>query len=235
MTFAILLAGGVGKRLESTIPKQFLTLHNKPIIAHTIEVFEKTNEIEKIILVSHADYIKESKKIIKKYQYRKIFAIVNGGKTRQESSYNGIKALPKECKYVLIHDVARPLITPKLIKNIIKALKEHKAVEPILPIKETIIEISEDKTVRNVLDRNRIFLVQTPQGFHYKTILQAHQIAEKENFVKATDDASLLLRYNLCKIKTIKGEEENIKITTKFDLIIAEEIIKRKNFIIERN
>lgn len=214
---AIILAGGKGSRMGSKKPKQFLEIANKPIILYSLEIFDKCKDITDIVVVCYKAGINPLKSIIKKAgKINKKVKIVPGGKTRQESSFNGLQACSKNTEYVLIHDSARPFIDEKMIKRVLKATINSGAVTTVTNIIDTVVEVKGNR-VKNILNRDDIKRVQTPQGFDYKLILSAHRSALKKGFSDATDDCSLVKLYGM-DYMTVKGSEKNIKITTKNDL-----------------
>lgn len=221
---AIITGAGKGKRIKNS-KKIFISLNKKPILVHTLQKFSNCFLIDEIILVTRKSHIPLCKELIKNYKIRKVKDIVVGGKERQDSVWSGIKNLPKDTFIVLIHDANRPLVSLKIIKDVIKATKRYGAAIAGVPAKDTLKEI-EFKKILKTLDRDKIFLAQTPQGFKYELIFSAHLTAEKENF-HSTDDAELVERFGSRKIRIVNGSYKNIKITTKEDLIFAENIVSK--------
>ena len=215
MNIAIILAGGSGTRFKSKIPKQYFKIGNKSIINYTIDSFEKSSLIDRIIIVVDEKYINQIGKENPEH------IVVSGGKSRFESSYNGILACPKNSKKVLIHDAARPFVTQKIITSCIEALDNYEAVVTSIQTTDTVIR-SKNMEVFQIEDRSQIFLNQTPQGFHYKTILNAH----KNRTESVTDDISLL-DLNKIRCKIIEGSKKNIKITTNDDIKFAINILNQ--------
>ncbi len=225
---AIILASGTGSRLGLDIPKQFYKINDKTVLEYSIEAFENHKAISSVIIVSHPDYIDLTKEI--SFKYSKVRGVIKGGSTRQKSAYNALNALAgKWIDNVLIHDAVRPFINSDIIDNCIKALEKYQAVNVVLPVSDTIIEIDENNLIKKVPDRALIKRCQTPQCFRYAVIKEAHELAQNENYNSATDDCSLVLRYDLTPVYAAEGSEDNIKITYPSDIIIAKEILKRKN------
>lgn len=223
-TIAIIVAGGQGKRIEGKLPKQFLMLKDKPILAHTVEKFEQCELVNEIILAVPEDYLEySSQAIVDKYGFKKVRRVVCGGKERQDSVYAGLKACSNNTSIVVIHDGVRPLISPDKISESIKICQEKNAVVLAVPIKETVKRV-EYGNIITTLDRAKLWLTQTPQTFEYKFILDAYQKAEKDNFV-GTDDSALVERLGY-EVTILEGDYRNIKITTAEDLIIAEKILE---------
>lgn len=221
---AIILGGGIGSRTKEYIPKQFIKINGKSILEHTIEKFEKNVNVDNIILVinsSYKDYIKEE--VLNKY--KKINAIVEGGKSRRESVYNGLKLIKNDEDKVLIHDGVRPFVSHKTINTCIEALDVYESVYPGIESADTVIEIDKNNIIKRIPIRKNIMRGQTPQGFKVKTIKKAHEIAKLDATVdeEITNECGLIDRYNICETKCIQGNRENIKITYPEDI----ELIKK--------
>lgn len=220
---AVIVAAGFGKRMNSRTPKQFLALSGKPILWHTLQRFIKRGMFSEIVLVINSDswhYCQEY--IIKKYKFNQV-KLVAGGKERQDSVYQGLKSLAP-CDYVLIHDGVRCLVSEQIIKDSIAAAKKYDAAIAAVPVKDTIKTGSKNALVIKTVDRQNLWSIQTPQVFKYELIMKAYAQAYKQKFC-GTDDASLLERLGK-KVKIIPGSDNNLKITTLTDLLIAEQIIK---------
>ncbi len=226
MNIAIILSGGSGNRVGTELPKQFLEIGKKTIIEYSIEVFENHQEIDEIIIVSNPDYIHKTQDIIKQNKYKKVAKIIEGGKTRQESSDIGVSSIEKNVKNVLIHDAARPFVSNALIDRLLNGLINNKAVVPAVQSSDTLIEKSDSNLVKSIPDRRVIQRVQTPQAFDYNIIKKAHKLAKVESFYNATDDCSLILRSKLADVLVVDGSINNIKITYSSDIIYAKELIK---------
>lgn len=216
---AIIVAAGKGTRMGAKRPKQYLVIDDNIILVKTIEQFEKNNNIDEIILVVNDEDLEFVKTKIS-CDRQKIRKVVVGGSSRIESVYNGLSSVDKKDSIVLIHDGVRPFVSQTLINNIIEGAYSYDACIPVLDIKDTVKEINEDKKVECTIDRNKYKAVQTPQGFTFDIIYKCYEKAIEDN-TNVTDDASLLEKYGY-EVSTIKGLEKNIKITTKFDLRVAE-------------
>ena len=220
-TVAVIPAAGAGVRLGADRAKQFLDLHGKPLLAVTLEKFQECPLIDSVIAVvpfDDVDYCQ--KKIIKRHHLTKIESVVAGGKRRQDSVRHGIEASGGRYDSVLIHDGVRPFIDCALIQRAVMASWEDRAVITALPAKETVKEIDSNGLVVKTHDRRRLVFVQTPQVFRYEDILMAHKRAVLEGWEDVTDDALLMERMGI-PVKTIVGSEENIKVTTLYDLQLA--------------
>tara|TARA_B100001750_G_scaffold243502_1_gene258875 strand:- start:637 stop:1290 length:654 start_codon:yes stop_codon:yes gene_type:complete len=217
MNSAIILAGGDGNRINSSVPKQFIEINNKKLIDFSIDAFEKNKNIDEIIIVLN-------KKWIEKYtdEY-KSYILTVGGNSRSHSSLNGLLCCSEKSKNVLIHDAARPLLSQDLINNCIKYLSTYVAATPFIDISDSLIEKNNNKI--KYINRDLIKKIQTPQAFNTDVIKEALKIID--NYGK--DDISTLLNHNSsANIKFFKGSKNNFKITNDNDLKILEYIINEK-------
>ena len=222
---AIIAAAGIGKRMNSDICKQLLKLNEKPIIHYSIDLFEKIDLINDIVIVANKDIISEIKSLSVLYKYKKILAVIEGGKERQDSIKNVIDYLsltPPDV--VLIHDAVRPFIKQDMVEGLIRASENHLCVVPSIDLKDTIKSTHDGLFFDETMDRKLFRLIQTPQVFNYKVIKEAYTIIynNKNTF---TDDSALVEKMGI-KPFNYHGDELNIKITTPFDLKMAEFLIK---------
>jgi len=224
---ALIPAAGLGKRMNNKISKPFILISGKPLIVYTLETFEECPLIYKIYLVVNPEE-KElfNQNIISRYNFQKIQKLIDGGDTRQSSVYNGLNSLEKDTDIVVIHDGARPLIKEKFICQSIEVAQEFGSAVLAIPSKDTLKMIQDDMLVEKTLDREKIWRAQTPQTFKYNLVFSAYQKAFQEG-IYATDDAAIVERYGH-KVKLIMGSEENIKITTPFDILLAQDLLKGK-------
>ena len=225
MNGVVIVAAGSGSRMKRDINKQFIKLDGKEIIAYTIEKFYKSEDIDDIVIVikeNEEKYFIEN--IINKYGFDNI-KIAYGGKERQDSVYNGIKKLNRNCEIVLIHDGARPFVNEDIIKNSIKEAKENNAVVVGVPVKDTIKVVDSDGNIVDTPNRSLLWSVQTPQSFKYEIITKAYEYAYSNDYY-GTDDAMLVehIGYN---VKMIEGSYDNIKITTEEDLHFGIQILNK--------
>ena len=224
MNGVVIVAAGTGSRMKKDINKQFIKLKNKEIVAHTIEKFYNSENIDDIVVVIREDEEEYFNKNIKeKYGFTNI-KVAHGGNERQDSVFNGIKMLKKECDVVLIHDGARPFVTDDIIKRSINKANEHNAIVVGVKVKDTIKVVSDNGNILDTPNRSYLWAVQTPQVFKYDIITKAYEDAYNNNYY-GTDDAMLVERigYN---VKMIEGSYNNIKITTQEDLEFGEQILK---------
>lgn len=223
---AIILASGTGERFGENVPKQFYQFKGKTLLEHAIDAFEKNKNIDEIILVTNPKFRDLAENILNKNDYKKITKVLNGGKTRVESSYIGTSEAPEEAN-VLIHDAVRAFVTQKIIDDNIEALKKHEAVGTAIESIDTIIQVDENNVITAIPPRKFLKRVQTPQSFRANLIKKAHELALKDENASFTDDCGLILRYNLAPIHIVDGDEINLKITQKNDLKIIENILDR--------
>ena len=223
---ALIVAAGIGKRMNTKISKPFIPIFGRPILAYTIEKFEQCTFIEKIFLIVNQEEKDLClKEVILKYNFSKVQNLIAGGETRQDSVYNGLKNLDADTDIVVIHDGARPLIEKSIIKESIEVAKEFSAAIVVIPLIDTVKRSNKDFFINETLNRQEIWRAQTPQTFKYDVILSSYHQAYKDKFY-STDDAAIVEKYGH-KVKMVIGSEENIKITTPFDIIIAENFLKR--------
>lgn len=223
--YALIPAAGMGKRMGASINKQYLELQGLPIVARTISVFEQSPLIEAIYLVipeAEIPYCREH--VVAACGFRKVVEIVPGGRERQNSVMNGLRAMRPHLSddVVLIHDGVRPLITPELLQESIEAACSNDGALVAVPAKDTIKMVC-DGIVINTPDRESLWQAQTPQSFRFNVIYNAHLAAEQEGFI-GTDDASLVERRG-GKVRIVRGDYRNIKITTPEDLVLAESFL----------
>lgn len=220
---AIILAGGKGKRMGSDVSKQFLMIKGKPIIYYTIKAFQKSNLIDEIVIVLPKDEIDYfEKEILKKFDLN-ISRIIEGGKERQHSVYNALKSIDN-CDIVLIHDGARPLVNINIIEKGISYAKKYWAAAPGVTPKDTIKVTDNQCFSKETLARSTLVAVQTPQCFKYSLIKECHKRVNEEN-LEVTDDTMVVEHYGN-KVYLYEGSYENIKVTTREDLILLEALLK---------
>ena len=218
-------AAGMGKRMGKAVAKQFLPLGDKPMLAHTLLAFQRSSDIDEIIpILSQEDMETCLREIIERYHITKVKTLVVGGKERQESVSHGLQKLEKNASIVLVHDGVRPFVTQEMIREVVEHARKGECVTVGVPLKDTIKEVDDQGMVRQTLDRNRLWSIQTPQAFPAKILKHAYEESARQSSF-GTDDAMLVERAG-GKVRVILGSYENIKITTPEDLILAEEILK---------
>ena len=217
--------------MGGAVSKQYLQLAGRPVLAHTLAVFEHHPQIEEIYLVVPAadrDFCRQE--IIERFQFHKVVQVVAGGDRRQDSVAAGLRALeqggPVAADFpILIHDGARPLFDSSLLSRLIQMIAAHGACAVGVPVKDTIKDVQGNR-ITGSPERGRLWQAQTPQGFHYALLRQAFDRAERDGFW-GTDDASLLERLGL-PVQMIEGDYRNIKVTTQEDLLIATALLGNK-------
>lgn len=226
-TTAIVLAGGSGKRMNSTVKKQFLMLKDKPLLYYSLKAFEDSF-IDSVILVASGEDMEYCRKeIVQKYHFNKVKKIVEGGKERYHSVINGVMAAPV-CDYIFIHDGARPFITGSILERLFEEVKISKACVAGMPVKDTIKIADSKGYIETTPKRDLVWMIQTPQVFSYELIYRAYDILQKEESrllnegISITDDAMVVETLLGEKVKLVEGSYRNIKITTPEDLSVAE-------------
>lgn len=232
MNIGVIFAGGVGSRMNSRAkPKQFLMMHGKPIIIHTIEIFEANQSIDAIVVSCVKDWIPHMENLIRKYNLQKVVSVVEGGKTGQLSIYNGLVEAERisggENGIVLIHDGVRPLITQKTIDDNIETVKRYGSAITCVKVKETVILVNDNEAVDHIPDRDCLRLARAPQSFRLENIISAHRKALDDGIDDFVDSCTMMQHYGN-KLYLIEGPQENIKVTTPDDFYIMRAILDAK-------
>ena len=218
MTSAIILAAGRGQRMGTELPKQFLSMGDDMLLTKTIRVFEESRVIQDIVLVTSEDWIGFCKtEIVDREGFRKVRKIVAGGKERYDSVYQGLLACPN-ADYVFIHDGARPFVTEEILVRTQEAVEKYEACAVGVPSKDTVKIVDEDGFVESTPPRENVWNIQTPQAFSYPLIRAAYEVVRDNNMTGITDDAMIIERSRLAKVKLVMGSYYNIKITTPEDM-----------------
>lgn len=220
----VIPAAGRGTRMKADKNKLLLLLKGRPVIIHTLEVFEKDPNCSGIILVVQPEEASLFSNLVNEYDVSKVKKLAHGGSERQESVYNGLKEADSSA-VVLVHDGARPFITTPIITRLVEKAAEEGAAIAAVPVKDTIKRVEKGKVVETV-ERSSLWSVQTPQAFRMPLIMQAHEKAQADQYV-GTDEASLVERAGRC-VQIVEGDYDNIKLTTPEDLIFAEAIIQKR-------
>lgn len=233
MNIAVVFAGGVGRRMNSKVkPKQFLTIHGKEIIIHTLELFEYHSEIDSIVVSCVEEWIPFLKELLRRYDIKKVKAVVPGGKNGQESIYNGLVEAEKitnklENNIVLIHDGVRPLITSETISDNLKSVKKNGSAITSVAVKETVLVVEEDGSIDYIPKRENSRLARAPQSFWLEDIIGAHRKAISEQKFDFIDSCSMMQYYG-AKLFLVEGPQENIKITTPEDFYTMRALLDAK-------
>ena len=201
--------------------KPYLTLSGQPVLTHTVRAFDHCTAVDAIwLIVCPTDMELCQRVVVNPYAFQKFSGYVDGGATRQASVFNGLRALPSDTDYVVVHDGVRPFVSQAVILACLEAASEYGASSAAVPVKDTIKRTDDEGFVLETPDRSKLWAVQTPQAFRRDLLLEAHEKAIKEGIV-ATDDAALVEQLGV-RVKLVRGSYHNIKITTPDDLVIAE-------------
>lgn len=219
----IIVAAGSSNRMRLKTNKIFLDLCGQSVIERTINAFVNIPEIFEIILVTKKEFFDDFKDILNNISLN--IRLVEGGSSREESTFNGLLKVSKDSNYVICHDGARPLVSKKTILNVINELESYKAVITGVKSKDTIKVLSSDYEVISTPDRSSLYNIQTPQAFDKKVLLDGYKKFFEENGF-ATDDSSIVEKLNV-RIKLVEGEYSNIKITTIEDIYYARVLLER--------
>ncbi len=223
---AIVLAAGQGKRMGTKVHKQYLLLQEKPVLYYSLKAFQDSALIDEIYLVTgHGEETYCEENIVKPYGFTKVSQILEGGKERYHSVWNGLQQV--EDGYVFIHDGARPFINAELLKRAYETVQAAAACVVGMPVKDTIKIADDEKNVAETPDRSKVWMVQTPQVFDVKLVKEAYRRLMEQGDVAVTDDAMVVETFMKHPVKLVQGSYENIKITTPEDLEIGEVFAER--------
>jgi 2-C-methyl-D-erythritol 4-phosphate cytidylyltransferase len=223
---ALVPAAGMGKRMGAEINKQYLLLAGRPILAHTLQVFEDAPFVDDIyVIVPEAEIPYCREHVVEAHGLAKVRQIVSGGAERQHSVMNGLKAMTGagDDDVVLIHDGVRPFVPVRVLERVVEVARIHDGALAAVPVKDTI-KVVMDGIVKATPPRENLWQAQTPQAFRYQVIMAAHEIAEAERY-PGTDDAALV-EWIGKEVHIVMGDYRNIKITTPEDLVMAEAFLK---------
>lgn len=226
-TVAIIPAGGFGKRMQGRLSKQYLPVDGKPVLVHTLSIFQLSPDIDDIVLVTPEEDIRTvGHRILEPWRITKVRHVLAGGKQRQDSVRSGLGVIGDDVDIVLIHDAVRPFISDDVIHRAVREAEKYGAVTVGMPVKDTVKRVDQDGCILETLNRQILWMTQTPQAFRRSVIQAAYRKADDDQFY-GTDDASLVERMGF-RVKMIEASYENIKITTPEDLLLAEILIKRR-------
>lgn len=218
--FVLIPAAGMGRRMGAAVNKQYLPLGDRPVLSHTIALFDRHPAVDHILVICPETEMAQCRQqVIEPFGFTKVRGLVAGGSERQDSVRNGLQACQAAAEdIVLIHDGARPLLKPSLVDPVIAAARRHGAAIVGVPVKDTIKQVT-DGMIDTTPDRRRLWQAQTPQGFRYGLIRDAHARALQQGY-RGTDDASLI-EWLGAPVAMVEGDYCNIKITTPEDLVLA--------------
>jgi ribitol-5-phosphate 2-dehydrogenase (NADP+) / D-ribitol-5-phosphate cytidylyltransferase len=233
-TVGVVLAGGVGARVGLAIPKQLLKIAGKPIIEHTLDAFEAAAEIDEILVLMAPGYVDDISEIVSARGFKKVTAVLEGGVTRNDSTKVALDALGTEECNVLFHDAVRPLVSQRIIRECVNALRGFEAVDVVIPSADTIVVVDGD-VITGVPERSSLRRGQTPQGFRLSTIRRAYELAWQDPNFAATDDCSVVLKYlPEVPIHLVEGSEHNMKVTAPLDLFLADKLFQLSSSTVDR-
>lgn len=233
----ILLAAGNGSRMKSGTAKQFMLLGGKPLIWYSLNTVEKSALIDDCILVTgEKDIGYMRKEIVEKYDFRKVTAVVGGGSERWESVLNALSYIKEKegtrWDYIYVHDGARPFLTEEILRRTDAAVQEYHACVAAMPVKDTIRLTDENGMVKDTPDRRNVWIIQTPQAFEAKLLLEAYEDLGRQaaklgkKKISVTDDAGVVEQFSKQRVRLSEGSYNNIKVTTPEDMAIAEALLK---------
>jgi len=218
-TSAIIPAAGSGKRLNNKQQKQYLEIQGKPLLFYTLQIFQKSDRIDEIVVVAPKDNIEHTrKKIVEKFNFSKVKCVVEGGEERQDSVHYGFKNVSPDMDIVVIHDAARPLINIDLLDKVIQSAKDNGSAIAAVPVTDTLKMVL-DGVVKNTFPRENFWRAQTPQAFNYNILHECYD--RKLNEEAIFTDESQMVEYAGFEVNLVEGWEYNIKITTDEDFILA--------------
>ena len=228
MNTAIILAGGVGSRMGVDRPKQFLMVQDKPIISYCFDIFQKHSQIDKIVVVVSEQWQSFVEEYAAKYGVDKICGYAPAGKTRQHSIYNGLKCIAENAEgtdIVIVHDAARPLVSDEIISDCIKGATDYDGAMPVITVKDTVYQSADGSKIDCLLKRSELFAGQAPESFKFKKYYQIHNEVSDEEIGATAGSSEIAYRPGMA-IRTAKGSERNLQITTIEDLETFETILK---------
>lgn len=229
---AVVLAGGSGRRIGGDLPKQFLQVGRRRIIEYSIDAFEKNTGIDEIAVVVNKDFVSLMEEIAAANSWSKLKHILNGGNERSDSSMSAIRAYEGIDCNLIFHDAVRPMVSQRIISDVVSALETYNSVAVAVPATDTIVKVDESgRMISEILQRQLLRCQQTPQAFRYETIEQAYKFALADPNSVATDDCGVVSRYLPNeKIFIVDGEDSNIKVTYPKDLSLLENLISGKGY-----
>jgi 2-C-methyl-D-erythritol 4-phosphate cytidylyltransferase len=224
---AVILAGGVGTRVGLDIPKQLIKVAGHTILEHTIAIFDEHPMVDEIIVMMAQGHLDAVHAIVRDGGYAKVSQVLEGAETRNGTTLRALDAIPDDETKVLFHDAVRPLVSPRIITDCFEALDSYDAVDVAIPSADTIIEVDEDNVIRNIPPRANLRRGQTPQAFRAGVIRTAYAVAADDPDFQATDDCTVVLRYQPdVPISVVAGAERNLKVTDPIDVYLADKLFQ---------
>lgn len=222
---AVVLAGGSGRRMGGEVPKQFLQIRNRMVIEYAVGAFDGHPLIDEVVIVASADTVPTMMDIVLRNGWQKVHRVLTGGKERYDSSLAAVRAFEGEDCNLIFHDAARPLVSERIITDVVHCLESHEACGVAVPCVDTIL-VCKDGLISSAPDRTTLRRAQTPQGFRLGVIADAYRIGLADPDFRATDDCGIVLRYRPdVPVAIVDGDEANMKVTYKDDIQILEALI----------
>lgn len=226
-TVGVILAGGTGTRVGLAIPKQLIKIAGRPVIEHTLRVFESSPDIDDIIVMMTPGYVDDILALNHNGSYTKLKSVLEGGETRNETTKRALDAIGDDDCKVLFHDAVRPLVDHRILHDLVVALDTYRAVDTAILSADTIIAVNERNEIANIPPRAELRRGQTPQAFWLSTIREAYALAWQDSTFAATDDCSVVLRYLPdVPIAVIDGSAENMKVTEPIDVVLLDKLFQ---------
>jgi len=232
---AVILAAGSGSRSMCERPKQIMKLAGKPVVEHTLGVFHESSDIDEILVVTSKDCIEAIEEIVARRRMHKVRRVILGGAERRQSSLAAIEACAADARThrvrLIFHDAVRPLVSERIIHDVVAALEHYNAVDVVIPAADTVVVAdASTNTIQSIPPRASLRCGQTPQAFSYEVIREAYRLAVKDAAFQATDDCGAVLRYlPEEKIYLVAGEQNNMKLTYAEDLHILDKLLQMKS------
>lgn len=229
-TFVILPSGGEGKRFGGPLPKQYIKVKGREILAHTVSIFEDCNMIDEIVIAASENFFELINNLVKENNFLKPVRIVKGGKERQDSVFNALSSLSCSADdLIVVHDAVRPMLSQSILEASLNSAKTFDNVVVAIKARDTLIEFNnlENLSVENYVDREKIFYAQTPQIFRFSILMEAMKKAQKEGFL-GTDESMLVKRAGY-PVKIVNGSSLNFKITNYDDLKLFDTLVRFNN------
>lgn len=223
----MLLAGGTGTRVGGALPKQLVEVAGRPLMEHALAVLDAHPGVDDVVVLMTAGHLDAAQEIVRRGGYACVRAVEVGGATRDGSTRRALELLPDDDAVVLLHDAARPLLSPALVSRCLDALQRYDAVTPAVASSDTLVEVADDGTIAAVPTRTRLRRVQTPQGFRVRVLRAAHERAVADPAFEPTDDCSVVRRYLPdVPVAVVEGEEQNFKVTEPVDVLLADRLLR---------
>jgi 2-C-methyl-D-erythritol 4-phosphate cytidylyltransferase len=224
---AVVLAGGVGKRVRLETPKQLLKIAGRPIIEHTLNTLHRCDAVDEIVVMMAPGYLDPVRAIVDRNSFHKVTHILEGGLTRNDTTRRSLDALSGDRTKVILHDAVRPLVSDRVLEDCVEALDRFDAVDTAIMSADTLIEVDAADVITDIPPRSRMRRGQTPQGFRLGVLRRAYELAAADPDFSATDDCTVVLRYcPSVSIGVVPGEERNLKVTDPIDVYIADKLFQ---------